>query len=222
MEPTPSLSPGVSGRAVGKRKCGLEVRCTLTSNLGYTTGIPASLPLALRSCPHSEARGHGGGTYLPGPLHWLTLSLASLLRSVHKIPAVHLPIANGSEGGGDDLPGCGWMDKEGLYLEPKPWRARTMAPTAPSSIHWPPAAFPVVALGAPRVDPISYRPSPGGAVSGESGHLGSAPGSRLPARLPASGRSGQKRDACLGVSGYNHLTHRPAFRSPNPHPYHEV
>lgn len=63
-----------------------------------------------------------------------------------------------------------------LHSEPKRWRGRTRTQTAASSIHWPPAAFPVVALGAPGMGPISYRPpGPGGAVSGEPGHLGPAP-----------------------------------------------
>lgn len=105
--------------------------------------------------------------------------------------------------------------EEDLLSEPKRWRARTGTQTTPWRIHWPPAAFPVVALGAPGVGPISYRPARPRRGDQQRAR---APQARSPlrARLPASSLAGQQRDACRGVSGYNHLTHGPAFRPPTP------
>lgn len=75
-------------------------------------------------------------------------------------------------------------------LGPMRWPARTWTHPAPWGMHWPPAAFPVVALGARSgSDKLSAR-WPGGAVSGQPGHLGRlrAPAGCLPAALRTAAR----------------------------------
>lgn len=199
------------------QRSGTPHRHTLTDNLGCTPPL-LSLP---SQHPYPAARGcqvaltpaiPSTSTPLPTPL---------ALRKCQPFAGPEGTLPRGYRHGSRSPPPWCLTWSLGLLRQPKGGLARTLAQSSPSSIHWPPAAFPVVAPGAPRVGPISYRPA-GPRRGGQRRARAPLAGSRLrgPGCLPAAHRTAAR---CLPRCFWLQSPHTQAYiPPPPPHPYHYV